>query len=318
MKIIVTGGAGFLGSHLCDRLIMEGHEVVCIDNLITGSAKNVAHLRDNPNFKFVNYDVSEGLPEGLSAEQIYHLASPASPNKHNRKSYLALPFETMRVNSGGTWRSAEAALKMGAKYLFASTSEIYGDPLEHPQKESYNGNVSTTGPRSVYDESKRFGETITSAFIREKDLDGRIVRIFNTYGERMPDDGRVVINFLNQALKGETLTVYGDGSQTRSFCYISDMIDGLIKAMETENVKGEVFNLGNPDEYTIMELAEKIVELAGSNSGIKAVEELPEDDPLKRQPDISKASQILGWESKVGLDEGLRKLIDYLRSQNAG
>ncbi len=308
-----------MGSHLCDRLIMEGHRVVCVDNLITGYAENVEHLKDNPNFKFENLDVM-GL-QSLGEEKfdrVYHLASPASPSKHNTKSYLAFPFETMTVNSMGTWISCQFAKNCGARFLFASTSEIYGDPLEHPQKESYNGNVSTTGPRSVYDESKRFGETITSSFVREKELDGRIVRIFNTYGERMADDGRVVINFLKQALKGEVLTVYGDGSQTRSFCYVSDLVDGLIKAMEVENTKGEVFNLGNPDEYTVLELAQKIVELASSPSEIKITEELPEDDPLKRQPDITLAKKKLGFEAKVSLDEGLGKLIEHLKSQNAG
>lgn len=317
MRMIVSGGAGFLGSHLVHKLIAEGHEVICVDNLSTGQRENIKDLESNPNFKFINYDVSTGLPEGLSAEAIYHLASPASPNKHNPKSYLALGFETMRVNSDGTWKLAEAALKMGAKFLFASTSEVYGDPLEHPQKESYKGNVSTTGPRSVYDESKRFGETITAALFREKGLDGRIIRIFNTYGERMGDDGRVVVSLIKQALKGEPLTIYGDGSQSRSFCYVSDLIEGIVKAMDTEGTKGEIFNLGNSREYTVLELAQKIKQLTDSESEIKMVEPLPEDDPLKRQPDITKAKEKLGWEPKVTLEEGLKKLIEYVRNTSA-
>lgn len=304
-----------MGSHLCERLLNEGNEVWCVDNLITGDRNNINLFEQNPNFKFKNLTVMELQSLGEEKfDRVYHLASPASPSKHNPKSYLALPFETMAVNSMGTWISCQFAKNSGARFLFASTSEIYGDPLEHPQKESYNGNVSTTGPRSVYDESKRFGETITSSFVRDKELDGRIVRIFNTYGERMADDGRVVINFLNQALSGQALTVYGDGSQTRSFCYVSDMVDGLIKTMETGD-KGGIYNLGNPDEYTIIELAEKIVEMTGSSSEIKVVEDLPEDDPLLRRPDITLAREKLGWEPKVGLEEGLRKLLHYSRNK---
>lgn len=301
-----------MGSHLCDKLLELGHDVYGIDNLITGSEANIAHLKDNPNFKFINHDVVSDLPDSMTADQIYHLASPASPSKDNPKSYIALPFETMKVNTMGTMKLAEAATKMGAKFLFASTSEIYGDPLEHPQKETYRGNVSTTGPRSVYDEAKRFGETITSAFIRSKDLDGRIVRIFNTYGPGMAQDGRVVIEFVQAALQGNSFPIFGDGKQTRSFCYVSDMVDGIVAAME-KGKSGEIYNLGNPNEFTILELAEKIKQLTGSTTDVEYVQELPEDDPKQRCPDITKAKENLGWEPKITLEEGLKKLLDYLK-----
>ena len=312
MKIIVTGGAGFLGSHLCEKLLELGNEVICIDNLLTGLEKNIAHLKNNPNFKFINHDASWGLPEGVEAEEIYHMASPASPNKDNPKSYIAFPFETMKVNTMGTMKLAEEASKSGAKLLFASTSEVYGDPLEHPQKETYKGNVSTTGPRSVYDEAKRFGETIISAYVRSKGLDGRIIRIFNTYGERMADDGRVVIEFCKAALENKPLPIFGDGKQTRSFCYVSDLVDGIILAME-KGEKGEVYNLGNPNEFTILELVEKVKQITNSSSEPEFKEALPTDDPLQRCPDITKAKEKLSWEPKVELDEGLKKLIEYLK-----
>jgi len=312
MKIVVTGGAGFLGSHLCDQLIKLGHQVICIDNLLTGSDKNIEGLKNNPDFKFINQDVTEINQDGIKIDQIYHLASPASPNKNNPKSYISFPFETMQVNSIGTWNLCEEALKRGAKFLFASTSEVYGDPLEHPQKETYHGNVSTTGPRSVYDESKRFGETIVSAFVSKSRLDARIVRIFNTYGPRMAQDGRVVIEFVKAALAGKPFPVFGDGKQTRSFCYVSDMVDGIVSAME-KGAKGEIYNLGNPDEFSVLELAEKVKQLTDSTSEVKQAEEIPEDDPKKRCPDIQKAKEVLGWEPKVNLEEGLKKLIEYLK-----
>lgn len=317
MKIIVTGGAGFLGSHLCDKLLELENEVICIDNLSTSDGSNIEHLRAHPNFKFIKLDITEKLVGDLEADEIYHLASPASPNKNNKTSYMALPFETMLANTTGTWNLAEFAQKKGVKMLFASSSEVYGDPEEHPQKESYRGNVSTTGPRSVYDEAKRFGETIMSAFIREKGMEGRIVRIFNTYGPRMFDDGRVITNFIKQALKNDPLTVYGDGKQTRSFCYVSDLIDGLIVAMDKGEFS-EVYNLGNPGEYTVLQVAEKVIQLTDTRSEIVFAEKLPTDDPLKRCPDISKAKGTLGWEPKIKLEEGLDKFINWMKSKKNG
>lgn len=316
MKIIVTGGAGFLGSHLCGKLIGQGHQVICMDNLLTGSQKNIEHLKDNPDFRFIDHDVTNPLPENLEADQVYHLASPASPNKNNPTSYQSLPFETMAVNTTGTLNLCGFAVKHNAGFLFASTSEVYGDPLEHPQKETYLGNVSTTGPRSVYDEAKRFGETITSAFVRSKGLDGRIVRIFNTYGPGMPEDGRVIIEFVKAALTNRPLPVFGDGSQTRSFCFVSDMTDGIISAME-KGGRGEIYNLGNPDEFTVLELAQIVKELTGSTSQPE-YKPLPEDDPARRCPDIAKAKEKLGWEPKVSLEEGLKMLIEDERKKQTG
>lgn len=312
MKAIVTGGAGFLGSHLVDKLLERGYQVLAIDNLLTGDLKNLEHLADNPKFTFLNQDVSKVFQTDFDADEIYHLASPASPNLNSPKSYHAYPFETMMVNSMGTWYMAQMALQKGAKFLFASTSEVYGDPKEDPQKESYLGNVSTTGPRSVYDESKRFGETITASFVRSNNLDGRIVRIFNTYGPKMAKDGRVVIEFVTAALNNKSFPVFGDGKQTRSFCYVTDLIDGIILAME-KGKKGEVFNLGNPDEFTILDLAEKIKELTNSKSAVEFVANLPEDDPMQRCPDITLAKQKLDWEPQISLEEGLKKLIESLK-----
>ncbi len=313
MIIVVTGGAGFLGSHLCDKLIERGDQVICIDNFLTGDPGNIAHLQNSDSFTFVEADASDSFPVDLDFDQLYHLASPASPNKNNPKSFQSLPFETMQINSIGTWNLCEEALKRGARFLFASTSEAYGDPLEHPQKEEYRGNVSTTGPRSVYDESKRFGETVTSAYVRYNKLDGRIVRIFNTYGPRMAEDGRVVIEFVNAALQNQPFPVFGDGKQTRSFCYVSDMVDGIVAAMD-RGEKEEVYNLGNPNEFTILELADTVKKLTGASSEIALVEQLPTDDPLRRCPDITKARERLGWEPKVELEEGLKKLIVYLQT----
>lgn len=312
MKVIVTGGAGFLGSHLCDKLIERGNQVVCIDNLLTGNPENIAHLQNSESFHFVEADACEPFPEDLDFDALYHLASPASPNKNHPKSYMALPFDTMQINTIGTWSLCNEALARGAKFLFASTSETYGDPLEHPQKETYNGNVSTHGPRSVYDESKRFGETVTSAYVRYNKLDGRMVRIFNTYGPRMAPDGRVVIEFINAALQNKPFPVFGDGTQTRSFCYVSDLIDGIIAAMDKGD-KGEIYNLGNSNEFTLLQLAEIVRKVTGSTSEVALVERLPSDDPLRRCPDIQKAKEKLGWEPKVELEEGLKKLIDWLK-----
>ncbi len=302
-----------MGSHLCDKLIELENQVICIDNFLTGNPENIAHLQNSQDFQFIEADAGDPFPEDLDFDALYHLASPASPNKNNPKSYMALPFETMQVNSFGTWNLCSEAITRGAKFLFASTSETYGDPLEHPQKEEYKGNVSTTGPRSVYDESKRFGETITEAFVRYNKMDGRIIRIFNTYGPRMADDGRVVIEFIKAALQGNPLPVFGDGKQTRSFCYVSDLVDGIIAAME-KGSSGEVYNLGNPNEFTILELAEKVKQLTGSSSEVSFTEKLPTDDPLRRCPDIAKARERLGWEPKVELEEGLQKLIVHLKT----
>lgn len=313
MKILVAGGAGFLGSNLCERLLKDGNEVTALDNLVTGNESNIESLKQNPNFKFINMDVLQvGKLDG-EYDRVYHMASPASPNKHSEKSYMALPFETMKVNTEGTWALSEFALSKGAKFLFASTSETYGDPLEHPQKEEYRGNVSTTGIRSVYDEAKRFGETITSAFIRYKNLDGRIIRIFNTYGPKMDlEDGRAVIEFVTKALKNEKIPIFGDGSQTRSFCFVDDLVEGIIKAMETEGSKGEIFNLGNPREFTIEDLAQIVKRVTGSTSEIAHTEDLPEDDPKKRKPNIDKARSVLNWEPKIELEEGLKRLVEHL------
>lgn len=314
MKAIVTGGAGFIGSHFCDRLINEGDEVVAVDNLLTGSAKNVEHLIKNPKFKLIKHDVLKPLPDDLKCDALFHLASPASPNHHSKLSYHALPLETMLVNTQGTLELLKFAQIYKAKFLFASTSEVYGDPLEHPQKEDYNGNVSTTGPRSVYDEAKRFGETLVAYFVRTRNLDARIARIFNTYGPRMlKDDMRMVIRFVNQALEGEPITVYGDGTQTRSLCYVDDMVEGLIRLMSYPNTKGEIVNLGSQDEHTVLEYANIIKKLTASKSEITFSEDLPEDDPKKRRPDISKAKKLINWEPKVSLEEGLKKIIEYFK-----
>lgn len=314
MKAIVAGGAGFLGSHLVDKLIKEGYQVLAVDDLSTGSKQNLSHLEDNPNFKFLNQDVSKFFQTDFEADEIYHLASPASPNAKSAKSYHALPYQTMMANSFGTWLLAQLALEKKAKFLFASTSEVYGDPLEHPQTESYRGNVSTTGPRSVYDESKRFGETIVAAFIRSNQLDGRIIRIFNTYGPRMAlDDGRAVIEFIKSALAGEALSIFGSGQQTRSFCYVDDLIEGIFLAMQ-KGLPGQIYNLGNPQEFSILELAQKIKDLTNSSSPISKVADLPEDDPQRRCPDIKKAIADLGWQPTVELAEGLSKLIGSIKN----
>src|SRR3990167_2016788 len=312
--ILVTGGAGFIGSHLCDKLIEQGNIVICLDNLLTGSQKNIAHLLSSKNFFFINQDACGPFKSKKFAKinEIYHLASPADPNVNSPVSYMSHPFETMRVNTEGTWNMCEIALKHKAKLLFASTSEIYGDPQISPQGEDYRGNVSTTGPRAVYDESKRFGETIVSAFVRNKNLNGRITRIFNTYGPKMnPNEGRAVVNFIKQAIKNESITIYGDGSQTRSFCYVDDEVEGLIMAME-KGKSGEVYNIGNDDERTILEFAKIIKKLAGSKSQI-IFEPLPEDDPVQRKPDITKAKKTLGWYPKIALEKGLLRTIQYFR-----
>lgn len=314
-KVIVTGGAGFIGSHLCAELLKHEHDVLCIDNFSTSPPSNITLLKDNDRFSFLEYDVTKPLPEDLEAEYIFHLASPASPNHHSDISYLKLPMETMLVNTIGTKQLLELAEKQHAKFLFASTSEVYGDPLEHPQRETYHGNVSTIGPRSVYDEAKRFGETLTSYFWRERDVDARIIRIFNTYGPQMNKaDMRMIIIFINQALAGDPITVFGDGTQTRSLCYVSDTVDGMMRLMFNDNTKGEIVNIGSQEEQSVNEYAELVKKLTNSNSEIVHNEQLPQDDPLRRKADIMKAKEILNWEPKVSLEEGLGKIIAYFRN----
>lgn len=308
---LVTGGAGFIGSHLCKSLLENGYKVVCADNFATGSKKNINDLTKDPNFQLIEVDISirSSLEElsGLEFDYIFHLASPASP-----VDYQNLPEETLLVNSEGTLNMLKLAKEKNAKFLLASTSEIYGDPLEHPQKESYRGNVNSYGPRSCYDEGKRFAETAVYIYVHKHNVDARIVRIFNTYGPNMQkDDGRVVSNFINWALEGRDLKIDGDGSQTRSFCFVSDLVDGLTKAMFEEGTSGEIFNLGNPDEYKIKELAEKIVKMTNSNSKIIFSEKFRVDDPMQRCPDITKAKEVLNWQPKVDLDEGLQKTVEY-------
>ncbi len=311
MKVLVTGGAGFIGSHLCARLLAEGHEVVCVDNLLTGRRENIAALLAAPRFTFLEHDVTS--PLAVEAEAIFHLASPASP-----PGYLAHPVETALVNSLGTYQLLELARQQGARFLLASTSEVYGDPLVHPQPETYWGNVNPIGPRACYDESKRFAEMLTMVYVRRFDLDARIVRIFNCYGPHSdPNDGRLVPNFITQALRGEPITVYGTGQQTRSLCYVSDLVEGLVRALFTPGTKGRVYNLGNPDEHTVLEYAQLIKRLCQSDSPI-VFRPLPtEDDPRRRCPDITRARTELGWEPRVGLVEGLTLTIAWFRQRLA-
>jgi len=304
-RALVTGGAGFLGSHLCDALLGEGYSVVVVDNLLTGRRGNIAHLSNDSRFDFINKDICEPFDVG-KVDYVFHFASPASP-----VDYTIHGIPTLKVGSLGTFHALDVAHKYGAKYLVSSTSECYGDPLEHPQKETYWGNVNSIGPRSVYDEAKRFTEAVTMAYHRYHKVDTRIVRIFNTYGPRLQlNDGRVVSNFMKQALRGEALTVYGDGSQTRSFCYVSDEVDGFIRlSKSSEHLP---VNIGNPNEFTILECAEHVLKVTGSKSKI-AYEPLPQDDPKQRRPDITKARTLLGWEPKIQLEEGLRLSLEYFR-----
>ncbi|HUA63869.1 MAG TPA: UDP-glucuronic acid decarboxylase family protein [Verrucomicrobiae bacterium] len=306
MRIVVSGAAGFIGSHMCDRLLAEGHSVVGLDNYLTGDPANIAHLRAEPRFDARDQDITQPFSIEGTVDCVVNMASPASP-----KDYLEHPIETLDVGSIGTRRMLELALQKGARFLLTSTSECYGDPQEHPQTETYWGNVNPIGPRSCYDESKRFAEALTMAYHRRHGLRTTIARIFNTYGPRMKlDDGRVVPAFLDQALRGAPMTVFGDGSQTRSFCYVNDLVDGLYRLL----FSGERLpvNLGNPREMTILEFARHIRQLTGTNSEI-VFEALPEDDPQQRQPDITKARQVLGWEPKVDLDAGLAATVEYFR-----
>ena len=304
-RIVVLGGSGFLGSHLCDQLRARGDDVVCVDDFSTGRRANVAHLAADPGFELVEADISTGIPVGGPVTGVFNLASPASP-----PDYLALPLETLAVGSEGTRHGLELAGRHGARFLMASTSEIYGDPDVHPQSESYWGNVNPVGPRSVYDEAKRFSEALTMAYHRARGTDTAIVRIFNTYGPRLrPDDGRVVSNFLLQAMRGEPLTVYGDGSQTRSLCYVEDEVRGLLALFDSD-LTGPV-NIGNPDEYTVIQLARTVIELLGSSSTIEH-RPLPTDDPTRRRPDITVARTELGWEPTTSLEDGLTRTADFL------
>lgn len=315
---LVAGGAGFIGSHLCKSLVRDGYKVLCVDNFLTGSKNNVLPLIKEGNFLLVNADITKKLPDVLLEEEIdyiFHLASPASPNIKSPISYMNFPLETMDVNSIGTRRLLQLAKRKQARLLFASTSEIYGNPKQHPQTENYWGYVNPNGPRSCYDESKRFGESLTMLYVRESNVDARIARIFNTYGPKMNvRDGRAIVNFIVQALKNEPITIYGRGKQTRSFCYVDDMVAGLKKLMLTKNMKGEVFNLGNPDEYTILELANKIKRATKSKSKL-TYENLPPDDPSRRKPDISKAKKKLNWQPKVKFSQGLAKTIAYFEKK---
>ena len=307
-RILITGGAGFIGSHLCERFLADGNEVVCLDNLITGDMDNVAHLFVNPRFSFVHQDVTNYIYVSGHIDAILHFASPASPI-----DYLELPIQTLKVGSLGTHKGLGLARVKAARFLLASTSEVYGDPLVHPQPEDYWGNVNPIGPRGVYDEAKRFAEALTTAYHRSHGVATRIVRIFNTYGPRLRlGDGRVVPNFITQALRGEALTVYGDGSQTRSFCFVDDLVEGIVRLLRSDCA--QPVNLGNPHELSVREFAETIIRLTGSSSPI-TFEPLPVDDPKVRQPDVSFARQLLDWEPRVSLEDGLSKTIAYFQEK---
>ncbi|MGE5844845.1 MAG: UDP-glucuronic acid decarboxylase family protein [Syntrophaceae bacterium] len=307
-RTLITGGAGFLGSHLCDYLIEKGHEVICIDNLSTGNMENISHLLGHKRFSFIQYDVTNFLHVDGELHNILHFASPASPI-----DYLKMPIQTLKVGSLGTHKALGLALSKKARLLLASTSECYGDPLVHPQTEDYWGNVNPVGPRGVYDEAKRFAESMTMAYHRYHGVETRIVRIFNTYGPRMRlEDGRALPAFMGQGLRGEDLTVFGDGTQTRSFCYVDDLVEGIYRLLCSE--EAYPVNLGNPDEITLLELAHRVLAVTGSKSRI-VYRDLPEDDPKVRRPDIGKARRLLGWEPKVSLDEGLHLVLPYFRSK---
>ena len=315
MRILLTGAAGFLGSHLTDRLIAEGHDVIGLDNFITGNKENLAHLAGNPKFSFIRHDVSNFIFVPGDIDYVLHFASPASPNPASPLGYPNLPIQTLKAGALGTHNSLGVARAYKAKFLLASTSEIYGDPLEHPQKETYRGNVDPTGTRSVYDEAKRFAEALTMAYQRFHGIDTHIARIFNTYGPRMRlDDGRVVPNFLQQALRGEALTIYGDGSQTRSFCFVEDLIEGIYRLMFSNY--HEPVNIGNPSEISILDLAKFVNDLTGNTAGttVKMTKRLG-NDPQRRQPDVSRAKNILGWEPKTNFKEGLKATIPYFNEK---
>jgi UDP-glucuronate decarboxylase len=307
LRILIAGAAGFIGSHLTDALLANGHEVVGVDNFVTGRKVNIAHLADEPRFRLIEHDVTDPLMLVDPVDQIFHLASPASPI-----GYMRNPIETHLTNSIGTYNLLNLASKHSASFLFASTSEAYGDPEVHPQPETYFGNVNPVGPRSCYDESKRFGESITMEFVRNLGLNGRIIRIFNTYGPRSdPNDGRVIPAFIMAALQNQNLTIFGDGNQTRSLCFVADLVQGIIRAMNCADTWGEVINLGNPDERSVLAIAETIIQTCGSSSTINFLEARP-DDPYLRCPDISKAKRLLGWSPSIGIEDGFKATIDDL------
>ncbi len=311
MRILITGGAGFIGSHLCDRFVEDGHSVLCVDNFLTGQESNISHLLKKPTFRLIRHDIAQPLRVEENLDRVFHFASPASP-----KDYLRYPIQTLQAGSSGTFHALELAKAHGAKVLLASTSEVYGDPQVHPQPESYWGHVNCVGPRGVYDEAKRFAEALTMAYRRQHRLDTRIVRIFNTHGPRMrKEDGRAIPNFITQALSGKEITLYGDGSQTRSFCYIADLVDGIHRLMESD--LREPVNLGNPHEISLLDLAQKIRALTGSPSAI-VFKPLPEDDPKVRCPDIRRANEHLQWFPRVDLEAGLSKTIDWFRKEISG
>ncbi|MEM7671931.1 MAG: UDP-glucuronic acid decarboxylase family protein [Verrucomicrobiota bacterium] len=306
-SILITGGAGFLGSHLCDKLLAQGHSVICLDNLFTGRKSNIHHLLQNPDFEFVRHDVVD--PFKFEVDEIYNLACPASP-----VHYQYNPIKTIKTSVVGAINALGLAKRVNARVLQASTSEIYGDPDQHPQQESYWGNVNTIGPRSCYDEGKRCAETLFTDYHRQNGVDIRIMRIFNTYGPRMhPEDGRVVSNFIVQAIQGQDITIFGDGTQTRSFCFVDDLLDGMMRLMATDGLTSPV-NIGNPGEFTMLELAELVIEVTGSKSKL-VFHPLPQDDPMQRRPDISKAKEKLDWEPKIALREGLQETIAYFRNE---
>ena len=314
MRILITGAAGFLGSHLCDRLIQEGHDVVGIDNFVTGSQANIAHLIGNEHFIFYKHDVSNYIFVPNKLDAVMHFASPASPNPASPYAYFNLPIQTMKAGALGTHNTLGLAKANNARFLLASTSEIYGDPTEHPQKETYAGNVDITGPRAVYDEAKRFAESLTLAYHRQHGVDTRIVRIFNTYGPRMDlEDGRALPNLLKQALLGQSLTVYGDGGQTRSFCYVDDLVDGIVKLLYSD--EHMPVNIGNPVEMTILQFAQTINRLTGNKSEMTFVDSRSARDPQRRRPDITRAKTILNWEPKIDLEEGLARTIPYFKQK---
>jgi UDP-glucuronate decarboxylase len=321
VRALVTGGAGFIGSHLSQRLLSDGWSVTCLDNFASGMRRNIAGLHEHPNFTLIECDVSAAaLPDDLAADRYFHMASPASPNPHTPRSYMALPLETAMVNSVGLQHVLDLAMRNGGRVLFASTSEVYGDPLQHPQREDYWGNVSSTGPRSCYDEAKRFGEALSMIYVRSKGVDVRLIRIFNTYGPNMdPEDGRMLPNFITQALSNKPLTIYGDGAFTRSLCYVQDLVNGLLAVMESDrpDAAGRVYNLGNPEERTILDYARMVLELIpSSSSSITYMPPVP-DDPSRRKPDIGRVSSELNWAPSVPLRAGLSKTIDYYREVTA-